>query len=212
MANEYSRRNVFLYLHGYYAPLLADYENALMSAKTTDEVYELSRELDKKLYSSDHEVHEFVTVEFKQTDGRPYWRNQCRLCGEMNGACKKPAAPVAEGVRGIELSELRARYSESARNITQARIAELQNEKNADWWRRYNEYLRSPEWEARRNLVLDRDNFECQARLPGCAHIANHVHHLNYDHVFNEPLFDLESVCKSCHDRITEIDRARRAK
>jgi hypothetical protein len=72
------------------------------------------------------------------------------------------------------------------------------------FWDKYSEYLRSDSWKNRRLLVLERDNYMCQACL---SNIADEVHHLTYKHVFNEPLFDLISVCKPCHDGITKMDR-----
>lgn len=79
--------------------------------------------------------------------------------------------------------------------------------KQEEWWAKYNAYLCSPEWRARRASVLKRDGGMCQACL---ERQAGEVHHLTYDHVFNEPLFDLVAVCKSCHDRLTHLDRCAR--
>jgi len=76
------------------------------------------------------------------------------------------------------------------------------------WWDRYNEYLASPAWREKRAAVLRRDKHTCQACLK--VH-ATEVHHKTYEHVFDEPLFDLVAICKSCHDRITAASRARRA-
>lgn len=68
----------------------------------------------------------------------------------------------------------------------------------------YKEYLKSPLWQEKRELVLKRDNYLCQACLTDAA---VQVHHLSYKHVFNEPLFELISVCLRCHDIITNMDR-----
>lgn len=67
---------------------------------------------------------------------------------------------------------------------------------NAEWWAKYNLYLKSAEWQSKRDRVLERDRHICQACL---RRDAFHVHHLTYKHVFNEPLFDLVSVCETCH-------------
>lgn len=81
------------------------------------------------------------------------------------------------------------------------------DEKAALWWRKYEAYLKSAQWLALRRAVFDRDKGICQACLSGKA---TEVHHLNYDHVFNEPLFDLVSVCEDCHAKITHLDRCAR--
>ena len=64
---------------------------------------------------------------------------------------------------------------------------------------KYNEYLKSDEWYRIRKIVLERDKFICQ----GCLkNRATDVHHKNYDNLFNEVLFDLVSVCRTCHLKI----------
>lgn len=72
------------------------------------------------------------------------------------------------------------------------------------FWPTYKRYLKSPEWSARRKLVLRRDNRTCQACLTA---EATEAHHLTYRHVFNEPLFDLVAICSPCHESVTTMDR-----
>lgn len=71
-----------------------------------------------------------------------------------------------------------------------------------EWWNRYNEYLASDEWRTRADLRLAKDGHRCQAQLAGCTGRATQVHHLDYRHLGNEPLFDLISVCRHCHELI----------
>jgi hypothetical protein len=59
----------------------------------------------------------------------------------------------------------------------------------------YSEYLKSPEWQQRRKLCLERDNQSCQ----DCGLPANEVHHLTYERIGNERLEDLLSLCTPCH-------------
>jgi hypothetical protein len=68
----------------------------------------------------------------------------------------------------------------------------------------YSNYLLSDEWIKKRELVLKRDNYLCQCCL---NNKAVQVHHTSYTHVFNEPLFELTSVCINCHEIITNMDR-----
>jgi hypothetical protein len=71
----------------------------------------------------------------------------------------------------------------------------------------YQVYLKSERWQEKRIHALERDGYLCQS----CRKArATEVHHLTYRHIFNEPLFDLTSVCHPCHERITEIDRTTR--
>lgn len=72
---------------------------------------------------------------------------------------------------------------------------------NSKWWAWYNAYLRTPEWREKRRWVLERDNHLCT----GCRLTdATQVHHLTYEHVGNELLFELTSVCQTCHDKAHE--------
>ena len=97
-------------------------------------------------------------------------------------------------------SELLLHAQDEARDVAEiGRTA-----KQEEWWAKYNAYLCSPEWIAKRGAVLKRDSWLCQSCL---SRPATQVHHLTYDHAFNEPLFDLVSVCKTCHGRLTHLDR-----
>jgi len=65
-----------------------------------------------------------------------------------------------------------------------------------EWWRRYEEYRKSPEWHAKRQDVLKRCRNVCER----CGQDeAVHIHHLSYKHFGNEPLEDLLGVCVECH-------------
>jgi 5-methylcytosine-specific restriction endonuclease McrA len=74
----------------------------------------------------------------------------------------------------------------------------------AEWFQLHNAYLESSEWKARRNAVLKRDFYRCQACLDATA---TQVHHLTYRHWTMEPLFDLIAICRPCHERLTKFDR-----
>lgn len=59
----------------------------------------------------------------------------------------------------------------------------------------YEEYMKSPEWFSLRETVLIRDSYTCQI----CFNKAEEVHHLTYKHFKKEYLFELISLCKTCH-------------
>lgn len=63
----------------------------------------------------------------------------------------------------------------------------------------YKLYLKSPEWEAKRQQVLQRDNHKC--RGCGCQRPLQ-VHHITYANLGHEPLDDLTTFCDSCHAAI----------
>jgi len=62
--------------------------------------------------------------------------------------------------------------------------------------KRYDRYLNSTTWAAKRKLVLERDGRRCQK----CQSTGPlHVHHLTYDRIGHELLEDLQTLCKTCH-------------
>jgi 5-methylcytosine-specific restriction endonuclease McrA len=139
--------------------------------------------------------------------------SQKTLCGRLALTAECPGKFIEHGkttcmvcakaVRTTEEREVsRLKWEAEA----QARAAERERE-NAEWWAQYTRYLQTPGWAAKRAAVLERDRGRCQACW---ASGATQIHHLTYEHVFNELLFELVAVCKHCHDRITEEARARR--
>ncbi len=66
------------------------------------------------------------------------------------------------------------------------------------WRKKYNEYLRSPEWKAKREERLKICNNICEycGKAP-----AAHVHHLTYERIYNETMDDLRGICLDCHER-----------
>lgn len=78
---------------------------------------------------------------------------------------------------------------------------ERKREKDRQWHAWYDEYLRSDEWKQRRHQVLQRAGGMCE----GCLkRSATQVHHLTYDRVGKEMLFDLVAICDICHGQIHE--------
>ena len=61
---------------------------------------------------------------------------------------------------------------------------------------RYIEYLKSPQWKAKRKAVKTR----CAGICERCRiYLFDHVHHRTYANIYNEPLEDLIGLCKPCH-------------
>lgn len=69
---------------------------------------------------------------------------------------------------------------------------------------RYERYINSEEWQAKREQRMALDNHTCQ--ICGLQRSPLQVHHLSYAHFGNEPMGDLITVCKTCHEIITDIE------
>jgi 5-methylcytosine-specific restriction endonuclease McrA len=123
-------------------------------------------------------------------------------CGQLLSEC--PGCEVRASVNcRLCLRSLRSREERKAREaewaVRSAQYQAEQERKNREWWERYDKYLASPEWLALRRAVLKRDGHLCQGCLQNAA---TQVHHLTYERVGDEMLFDLVSVCKACHEKI----------
>lgn len=70
-----------------------------------------------------------------------------------------------------------------------------QGSKNPMSKKKYDEYLKSPNWEKKKKEILKRDDNCCI-----CGEWATLVHHKTYKNVGQEQLSDLVALCKNCHD------------
>ena len=66
------------------------------------------------------------------------------------------------------------------------------------WWELYNQYLASPEWNSKKIRVRARDYGRCQLCR---SNSFLDVHHLTYNRVGDEALFDLVTLCRHCHEQ-----------
>lgn len=64
----------------------------------------------------------------------------------------------------------------------------------------YKEYIKSEEWKHKRKEVLERDKFKCRLCGAKGTEYNLHVHHNSYNNLGNEPLEDLITLCKECHE------------
>lgn len=99
------------------------------------------------------------------------------------------------------LSDSARKEKEKQKKEAFARALERQaqaRQRRTDYYN--NVYLKSDEWRRKRELVLNRDNWECVH----CGAPATQVHHTKYSkrRIGNEPIEWLESVCRECHEGI----------
>lgn len=148
-------------------------------------------------------------VQFEISGNEKRFGLRCEACGKVNGGKPIGTSNLTQqerqdaAARLLNLAESRL-AAEASRAIERELMAEDAKQRTAEWWAKYDEYLRSATWAEKRVKVLERDQYLCQA----CRdRRAVQVHHLTYRHVFNEPLFDLVAVCVTCHELITAIER-----
>lgn len=72
---------------------------------------------------------------------------------------------------------------------------------------RYNAYLLSPEWDAKRKSAKRRAKNRCQVCNAG--HLPLHTHHRTYENIYKEKPADLTVLCAVCHalfhDRLPKV-------
>lgn len=140
-------------------------------------------------------------------NGIGIWVLQCLDCGRQVRAIAKGSPEALKQTEQIpfdenlaaslqkQMREANQRHWEAQR-IAAAAEAEKQNQ---DWWDRYNAYLKTPQWQRKRQAVFTRSGGLCE----GCRiNKAVQVHHLTYDHAFDEFLWELVAICLSCHVRL----------
>jgi 5-methylcytosine-specific restriction endonuclease McrA len=75
------------------------------------------------------------------------------------------------------------------------------------WWRQYDRYLNSRDWQRTRKAVLKRDGYRCRrCGTRGSRRNplqANHLSYAIYNATGRTPLRDLETLCRRCHQSVT---------
>jgi hypothetical protein len=65
---------------------------------------------------------------------------------------------------------------------------------------KYHVYLASREWALKKEAVKDRSGGICERCMNNKSEA---VHHLSYQHIYDEPLEDLLDVCGACHEYLS---------
>jgi 5-methylcytosine-specific restriction endonuclease McrA len=143
---------------------------------------------------------------YHKSNGTTELREQCTVCGAMVRAVKKDTVPFAQHTRLPTWDDtLSTQYWAKRHERYRQLHDEQRNQKNQQWWAWYNQYLVSPQWQVKRRAVLDR----CKGVCEGCGvNRATEAHHLTYEHVGHELLFELVGLCHDCHQRADDKQAA----
>lgn len=146
---------------------------------------------------------------FKVANGAVQVRDCCTTCGQGLGtALSQKDKAWVETLPWLP-DGMSANYYDNREADKRRLLLELARRQHAErgaFTKSYTAYLTSPEWTAKRALVLKRCGGVCE----GCGvSPATEVHHHHYDHLFEEFLFELVGLCHSCHERITVERRER---
>jgi hypothetical protein len=144
-----------------------------------------------------HCDHEQTELRAKRIATGIQYKMQCLVCGRAAGNAIKHEL-VTEFREWDD--KLEAAWVAGAREAAAADRAREEAEMSAEALARretYQRYLCTGEWRERRRLALIRDRNMCQGCL---AARAIEVHHLTYEHVGRELLYELVSLCSACHE------------
>lgn len=118
------------------------------------------------------------------------YRYQCLDCGVADGK----AAPKPEWAGAVK--DFDEEFAKLKADERAGKFPDLLEQLHNEWFSLYNLYLDSPEWKTKRLVVITRAKGICE----GCGKAdATQVHHLNYEHVTQELLFELVAICDACH-------------
>jgi len=147
--------------------------------------------IDANPLDCEHERHELRTRRI--AGGGIQYVHQCLNCGRaVGGAVSHEKVPTLPPYWG---SDIQALHDERVRQWRERRVAELERGR-AEKREAYRRYLATPQWQMKRKAVLERERYVCQ----GCmTNRAVEVHHITYEHVGRELLFELVALCSDCH-------------
>lgn len=128
-------------------------------------------------------------------NGSEHYCFQCITCGSTD-----KCIPKADALELINKGEKLEAYDEDAASRYAAMLRDINNSQRAELkeqrLQQYNEYLLSDIWREKRRKVISRANNICE----GCNdNKITQIHHLTYEHVYNELLFELVGLCDLCH-------------
>ncbi len=162
------------------------------------QIGDVAREITDRL-RCEHQNVRMVWTEYSnygERYQRPQLRNYCEDCHECVGGPLKhslanPDTPTLTREEATREQTRREEYWRE-RDIERERQAE---QRRAD----YEAYLQTQEWADRRALIFTRSGGVCE----GCRQAAAaEVHHLTYEHVGAEFLWELVAICRECHERV----------
>jgi len=158
---------------------------------------QIAKQRDVQLWQAD--PHQFGPGKTHALDPE---KTERTYCGKITSAI--PGRPISVGQVTCKVCiDGPARRQQAAEREEQVRAEQLVRESEResqlrDYRDRYHAYLQTDEWRGRSRKVLERAKGLCEGCL---SQSATEAHHLTYEHIFNEFLWELRAVCRTCHER-----------
>lgn len=147
---------------------------------------------------------QMIDVRSETSDGKWQRRSACKTCKKLSGRALKNgegfnALPFLTYEKNMEYETMRMELHKKCMSECEEFTEEYKRKSYLIKKMKYDQYLQSPQWKIKAEIVKERDNHLCQMCLMSRA---TDVHHLTYKRIFNELTSDLISVCRKCHDKI----------
>lgn len=130
---------------------------------------------------------------------------QCQRCGNATGQALSRTKATEEN-DGTEPQAFDEGLSTSFEKETEEGTKKITGDydsradfQRAEFFKWYDKYLSGEAWSEKRKKVFSRSKNLCEGCLQGSA---TEVHHITYDHIGDELLFELVAVCDECHKRL----------
>lgn len=166
-----------------------------------------------------HPESQTVLVWHIDESGRRFVRKYCLKCLSLYGVFVKASSipdktlAALPCVTGSPSERFSAGYRERMQLLNtkseenRKRSKEAREQYEQDYLRKrreyYDAYIKSERWANKRAMVLKR----CSQTCEGCGvRPATQVHHLTYEHLGDELLFELVGLCRDCHERVHGIE------
>ncbi|HVI77923.1 MAG TPA: hypothetical protein VM715_07135 [Candidatus Acidoferrum sp.] len=171
----------------------------------TGKSYFLDRtpELEAELDAFHQSLCKHPQVEIRQRKdggGASHFYRQCVICGTSVGSALKKSPELINLPQWKDDHEAKYIADREAERIAIIQ-KHIRKQKNGDdgFKRKYDIYLASSGWQTKRAKILKRAGGICE----GCLERkATQVHHVTYDHIFEEFMFELIAICDECHVRL----------
>ena len=175
---------------------------------TQDEAYEKYQDELAVIHERfDCDCSQIHAVRRQIADGRIMVYEQCQRCGRSPKSLKKADFDIETmpwfNEKLVEQYDQQRRCAyEVAREKWLSDQETARQDKNTEWWEKYNKYLHSQHWHDMRQKVLERDQHVCQACLRNKATQVHHLSYALYEQLGKSAAFELVSICYSCHRAI----------
>jgi hypothetical protein len=134
------------------------------------------------------------------TNGMKHWGKQCLNCGKWRSVkqCDVPLRersilPLFDPDISLKFQDRKQKdYGSSVQSVKQEEYQSEQEKREA--------YYKTPAWKmkcmTRRNVNTKLFGGRCEICFENRGHIC---HHMTYERLYNEWIFDLACVCEECH-------------